>query len=121
MRWQLSLGAMRTADLHDARDSLEYWEGRLQRLPRWSLRRRREARAMAARWHRRVRDAERSVYGEGVLGTVLMLAFERRLPLHMRRSGRRAARLAIGASAAVIAASTALVVLACVAVLSLIF
>jgi hypothetical protein len=110
---------MRTADLHDARESLEYWEGRLDRLPRWALRRRREARAMAARWTERVRDAERSAYGDGVLGTVLMLAFERRLPLRVRRSGRRAAHVAIGVSAAVVAGCGALVVLACAAVLQL--
>ena len=112
---------MRTADLDDARESLEYWEGRLARLPRWALRRRREARSMAARWNARVRDAERSVYGDGVLGTVLMLAFERRLPLRVRRSGRRAARMAIGVSAAVVAGCGALVVLACAAVLQLLF
>jgi hypothetical protein len=112
---------MRTADLHDARESLEYWESRAQRLPRWALRRRREARAMAARWNVRVRDAERSAYGDGVLGTVLMLAFERRLPLRVKRSGRQAARLAIVTSAAVLAAAGALVTLAIVAVLQLVF
>jgi hypothetical protein len=30
-------------DLQDARESLEYWEGRVQRLPRRAVRRRREA------------------------------------------------------------------------------
>jgi hypothetical protein len=112
---------MASADLHDARESLAYWETRLHRLPLWALRRRREARAMAARWSLRVRDAERSTYGDGVLGAVLMLAFERRLPLRVRRSGRRAARTAIGVSAAVVAASGSLVVLACAAVLQLLF
>jgi hypothetical protein len=110
---------MSTAELHDARESLEYWEGRLHRLPRWALRRRREAHAMAARWSLRVREAERSTYGDGVLGTLLMLAFERRLPQRVKRSGRRAARMAIGASAALMAACGAFVVLACAAVLQL--
>jgi hypothetical protein len=111
---------MRSTDLHDARESLEYWETRARRLPRHALRRRREARAMAARWNERVRDAERSAYGDGVLGTVLMLAFERRLPLRLRRSGRRAARTAIMASAAFAAATTAVFVLAIVALAQLV-
>ena len=112
---------MRTADLHDARESLEYWESRAQRLPRWAVRRRREAREMAARGNVRVRDAERSVYGDGVLGTVLMLAFERRLPLRVKRSGRRAARMAIGASAMFVAATGAVLTLAVVALAQLLF
>jgi hypothetical protein len=102
---------MSTADLHDARESLEYWEGRLHRLPRRAVGRRREARAMAARCSLRVREAERSTYGGGVLGTLAMLAFERRLPLRLKRSGRRAARMAIGASAALMAACGAFAVL----------
>ena len=37
--------------LEDARESLAYWESRARRLPRHAIRRRREARDMAARWH----------------------------------------------------------------------
>src|SRR3954454_23681583 len=55
-------------DLEDARESLAYWERRAQTLPRTAVRRRREARAMAARWHERVALAEREAYGRGLLG-----------------------------------------------------
>jgi len=41
----------------EAREALEYWLGRLQRLPRRRRKDRREARAMIARWERRYRDA----------------------------------------------------------------
>jgi hypothetical protein len=103
---------MPAPELTEARESLEYWERRVHRLPRWALGRRREARAMVARWRERVREAERSTYGDGVLGTVMMLAFERRLPLRVRRHGRRLARTALGASLAVGAACGAVVALA---------
>ena len=112
---------MPATDLHDARESLEYWEERARRLPVYALRKRREARAMASRWRARVLDAERTTYGEGVLGAALMLVFERRLPTRLRTSGRRAARIAAGTGLAVVAACTALFTLACVALLSLIF
>jgi hypothetical protein len=112
---------MALTDLHDARESLEYWEERARRLPVYALRKRREARAMASRWRARVLDAERSTYGQGVLGAALMLVFERRLPTRVRTSGRRAARIAIGTGLAFIIASTALFTLAFVALLSLIF
>src|SRR4051812_17119376 len=112
---------MRATDLRDARDSLEYWEERARRLPRYAVRKRREARAMASRWRGRVLDAERRTYGDGVLGAAGMLVLERRLPTRMRSSGRRAARIAIGTGVAVIAASTAVFMLAFVALLSLIF
>ena len=76
---------------------------------------------MAARWRARVLDAERTTYGEGVLGAALMFVFERRLPTRVRTSGRRAARVAAGTAMAVVAASAALFTLAFVALLSLIF
>ena len=110
---------MGAADLHEARESLEYWESRSRRLPRWAVRQRREARAMASRWSTRVRDAERSAYGEGWLGTVFMLVAERRLPLRLRRSGRRAARAVVGTTLAVGAVCGALLVLAVVALAQL--
>src|SRR4051794_41626153 len=83
---------MPATDLHDARDSLEYWEERARRLPRYALRKRREARAMTSRWRARVLDAERSTYGDGFLGAALMLVAERRLPTRGRASRRPAAR-----------------------------
>ena len=54
--------------LPEARESLSYWETRLQTLPRRAVRKRREARAMAERWRERVCEAERVQYGAGVLG-----------------------------------------------------
>ena len=112
---------MPATDLHDARESLAYWEARAQRLPRYALRKRREARAMASRWQAHVLDAERQTYGEGFLGAALMLVAERRLPTRMRSSGRKAARIALGTGIAVVAASATVFTLACVALLSLIF
>jgi hypothetical protein len=76
---------------------------------------------MASRWRRRVLDAERQTYGDGFLGTALMLLAERRLPTRLRSSGKRAARIAVGTGVAVVAASAAVFTLAFVALLSLIF
>jgi hypothetical protein len=103
---------LRTADpdLEEARESLAYWETRLQRLPRLALRRRREARLMAARWRQRVLEAERGRYGSGALGALVMFVAERRLPVRARRTGRRVARVALGVTAAVAALATVLVV-----------
>src|SRR5690242_14474260 len=79
-------------DLVDARESLDYWEQRAQRLPPYALRRRREAQVLARRWRTRVADAERARYGPGLLGALLMLALERRLPQPTRHAGRTLAR-----------------------------
>ncbi len=111
---------MPATDLHDARESLEYWEARARRLPRYALRKRREARAMVTRWQARVRDAERRTYGEGFLGAALMLVSERRLPARVRSSGRRAARIALGTAVAVVATCAAVFTLAFVALLQLV-
>jgi hypothetical protein len=94
---------MSQLELEDARASLAYWEGRARRLPRHALRKRREAREMAGRWRTRVADAERAVYGRGLLGALLLLAAERRLPEPARRAGRRAARAVLIVSAALVA------------------
>ena len=88
-------------ELEDARESLAYWETRARTLPLHAVRRRREAREMADRWQQRVAEAERLVYGRGMIGALLMLAAERRLPQGARRSGRVVARRV--AQAAVIA------------------
>ena len=79
-------------ELEDARESLAYWEARAHTLPRHAIRRRREAREMTARWQARVAEAERIVYGRGLLGALLLLAAERRLPQPVRRHGRVVAR-----------------------------
>src|SRR5690349_20497326 len=79
-------------ELEDARESLAYWEDRSRRLPLHAVRQRREAREMAARWHARVAEAEAAVYGRGLLGALLLLAAERRLPQGARRTGRTVAR-----------------------------
>jgi hypothetical protein len=101
-------------DLADARESLAYWEQRSRRLPRHALRRRREARTFAANWRTRVAAAERARYGPGLLGTVLMLFFERRLPEPARHAGRRMARHTARAFTAVLVTLTALAVVAAV-------
>jgi hypothetical protein len=51
--------------LLEARESLTYWERRLERLPRRAVGKRREAREMAARCRERVMEAERVHYGAG--------------------------------------------------------
>jgi hypothetical protein len=101
-------------ELTDARESLAYWEERARRLPWHAVRRRREARTLAARWHTRVVEAERAHYGPGLLGAVLMLFFERRLPEPARHAGRRMARHTARAFTAVVVALTALAVIATV-------
>jgi len=94
-------------ELEDARESLAYWEARAHTLPRHAIRRRREAREMAARWQARVAEAERLVYGRGLLGALLLLAAERRLPQGVRRTGsvlaRRLAHAAIALSLCLVA------------------
>jgi hypothetical protein len=100
--------------LQEARESLAYWEEREGRLPRLSVARRREAREMAARWRRRVADAERACYGPGLVGALLMVAAERRLPEQARHTGRhmlrRTAQVAIGLTLAALALALAAVV-----------
>jgi len=109
-----------TSDPTDARDSLAYWEDRARRLPRYAFRARREAHHMAARWRARVADAERAAYGSGLLGSMLLLLTEGRLPERTRYVGRVAAHR--GAQVLTIAAVTcaALAMLAVVAVVSLV-
>ena len=58
-------------ELEDARESLAYWETRARTLPLHAVRRRREAREMTHRWQARVAEAERIVYGRGLLGALL--------------------------------------------------
>jgi hypothetical protein len=89
--------------LPEARESLSYWERRLERLPRRAVRKRREAREMAARWRARVSEAERLQYGAGLLGALLLVVAERRLPTDARYASRRVARTAARAALAMLA------------------
>jgi hypothetical protein len=95
--------------LEDAREALAYWEQRAHTLPRLAVRRRREAREMAARWQMRVAEAERAVYGRGLLGALLLLAVERRLPQPARQAGRTLARRTAQAAVIVGVALVALI------------
>jgi hypothetical protein len=96
--------------LDDARESLAYWEDRSRRLPRHALRRRREAREMTLRWQARVAEAERAHYGRGLLGALLLLAAERRLPEPTRRAGRQIVRRTAQAALVLVVALVAMVV-----------
>jgi anti-sigma-K factor RskA len=107
------------AALPEARESLSYWETRLQTLPRRAVRQRREARAMAERWRERVCDAERVQYGAGVLGALLLLFAERRLPTETRYASRRVARVVSRAALAAFVALAAVLVVAGVVVIEL--
>jgi len=104
-------------ELDEARELLAYWEQRARRLPRWALMRRREARAMAGRWHMRVRDAERRRYGDGMLGVAAQLAIEHRMPTTVARRGRQAVRVA-GYAAATCALALAVVFATAVALVA---
>lgn len=106
-------------ELEDARESLAYWQHRADRLPRHAIRRRREARDMTARWQARVAEAERGVYGRGLLGALLLLAVERRLPQPVRRQGRVVARRLSQAAAVACVCLLALVATGMYAVLEL--
>jgi hypothetical protein len=101
-----------TTDLSDARESLAYWEDRAQRLPRHAVRGRREARDMARRWRARVAEAERATYGAGLLGALLLVFSEGRLPEGARHGARRAARRGVQAVGLAVLACAALIVLA---------
>jgi hypothetical protein len=101
--------------LEDARESLAYWENRARTLPRHAIRRRREARELAARWHARVMEVERATYGRGLLGALLLLAAERRLPESTRQAGRKLARRTAQAVVVVSVALIALIVAGTVA------
>lgn len=89
------------AALVEARESLTYWESRLERLPRHAVRKRREAREMAARWRERVSEAERVQYGAGLLGALLLVLVERRLPVTVRQTGRTLVKVGMAVAAAI--------------------
>ena len=108
-------------DLEAARDSLAYWEERARRLPLHDLRRRREAREMAARWRARVAAAERLCYGRGLAGALLQVAVERRLPAQARHTGRTVARRTAQVLIVLTLASVALAVAAVVVLAEIVF
>jgi hypothetical protein len=109
------------SSLLEARESLSYWERRLQTLPRRAVGKRREARAMAERWRTRVDEAERAQYGAGLLGAALMLFAERRLPADTRHTAYQLARVAKHAVIAAAMIVAVLVALVCVAAIQLLF
>jgi hypothetical protein len=110
-----------TPALPEARESLSYWESRLQTLPKRSVRARREAREMAARWRERVAEAERAEYGAGFLGAVFMAMAERRLPTQTSRQLVRVGKGAVIVAATTVAVMTLLAMVLFVALLALIF
>jgi len=97
-------------ELEDARESLAYWETRARTLPLHAVRRRREAREMTHRWQMRVAEAERIVYGRGLLGALLLIASERRLPQQTRHRGQVVARRLVQATVALVVLLAALAV-----------
>src|SRR6187455_2138537 len=107
--------------LVEARESLDYWERRAHTLPRWAVRKRREAREMAARWRERVSEAERAQYGGGLLGTVLLVLFERRLPVATQRTSRTLVRAAIWTAVSVTVMAVALVAAVVAAAVAIVF
>ncbi len=111
--------ASRTPELEDAREALAYWERRARALPRWALRRRREAHAMARRWHARVAEAEAATYGRGLLGALALAVTERRLPERARHTGLQVARRTKQAAVVALAVAVSLVALAAVATVEL--
>jgi hypothetical protein len=98
--------------LPEARESLTYWESRLERLPRRAVRKRREAREMTIRCRERVSEIERHEYGAGVLGALLLFLAERRLPLGAQQTGRKLVRVGAGVAAAFVLTIVALLVVA---------
>ena len=70
--------------LEDARRSLDYWRRRRQSLPLYKRSARREADAMIARWHERVRAAERARFDSTVLGRIFGKVWPGRVLLDRR-------------------------------------
>jgi len=105
--------------LVEARESLSYWERRLQTLPKRAVRQRREAREMAARWRERVTAAEVAEYGPGLIGTVFMLLSERRMPTRTHHTGAQLARAGRIVLVTTVAFAATLMTLLCVAIVAL--
>jgi hypothetical protein len=84
------------------------------------VRARREARELVARWEARVAEAERAEYGRGLLGALLLVASERRLPATTRGAGRPRARHARRAALLVLTVVVAMLLLGAYAVVELV-
>jgi len=67
---------------------------------------------MTVRWRERVSEAERSEYGAGVLGAVLLFLAERRLPTSAQQTSRQLVRVGAGVAATVAMALIAVLVVA---------
>ena len=65
---------------------------------------------MVARWRERVSEAERREYGAGILGALLLILAERRLPVTARHTGRTLVRVGIGVTVALVALFVTLIV-----------
>ena len=65
---------------------------------------------MTHRWQARVAEAERIVYGRGLLGALLLVAAERRLPQQTRHRGQVVARRLVQATVALVVLLAALAV-----------
>jgi hypothetical protein len=65
---------------------------------------------MTLSWQARVAEAERAHYGRGLLGALLLLAAERRLPEPTRRAGRQIVRRTAQAALVLVVALVAMVV-----------
>lgn len=93
----------------DARESVEYWRARLERLPRRRRAARREARAMVVAWEQRVRAAEIERWGGGMLGraagTFAVLRTLRAGALAKRAVGLVPRRLVVGTIAVALGAA----------------
>jgi hypothetical protein len=105
--------------LVEARESLNYWESRVQALPRRAVRQRREAREMAARWRERVSQAELAEYGPGLIGTLFMLLTERRVPTRTQHASARVVRAGRIALVTTAAFAMTLMALLCVLIVAL--
>src|SRR3954452_1835970 len=92
--------------LEECRTALEFWRGRLARLPRHRLAARREARTMVTRWEVRLRAAEEAALPAPVrwLRTRLRAVEALALPATVRWlwTGRRLMRRAVLATAVVV-------------------
>lgn len=57
--------------LEDAQESLAFWRARLEELPVYRRAERREAHDAVERWEQHVRDAQRALYGPGLVEQLL--------------------------------------------------
>jgi len=107
--------------LPEARESLTYWETRLQTLPRRAVHKRREAREMAARWRERVSQAELAEYGPGLIGAIFLLLSERRLPTQVRHTSHQMVKIGVGVALTLAATLTLLAVALVALIVALVF